>query len=270
MKAEDFKYFIFLYLGVITVEAFFFLLKEGKSERIKDVLLNISAGLIGTVMTGLIIKAIALEILILVYQISPLKIPDNFVTLLICILLLDFVYYWAHRIGHNTSLGWASHIVHHSSKQFNFSVGLRQGVTQHAFGIFYVPLAFIGFSPEIILTAYIISAAFQFFSHNNYIKKMPDWVEYIFVTPAHHRVHHHCGKAAFGKNYGGILILWDRAFGTFINEDAIHSNEYGVANHPKSYNIITINFYHFNLLYKQIKEKKGMLGKLKKLIEYPT
>lgn len=270
MKAEDFKYFILLYLAVIAVEAFFFLLKGGRSERIKDVLLNISAGLIGTVMTGLIIKAIAVEILILVYQISPLKIPDNFVSLFICILLLDFVYYWAHRIGHNTSIGWASHIVHHSSRQFNFSVGLRQGVTQHAFGVFYVPLAFVGFSPEIILTAYIISAAFQFFSHNNYIKKMPAWIEYVFVTPAHHRVHHHCGKAAYGKNYGGILILWDRIFGTFINEGAIHTKEYGVADHPYSFNIITVNFYYFKILFKRLKERKNLAGKIKMLVERPT
>lgn len=270
MKAEDFKYFILLYLAVIAVEAFAFLIKEGKSDRIKDVLLNISAGLIGTVITGLIIKAIAIQVLIQAHNISPVKLPDNFISLFSCLLLLDFLYYWAHRIGHNTSLGWASHIVHHSSRQFNFSVGLRQGVTQHAFGVLYIPLAFIGFPPEIILAAYVISAAFQFFSHNNYIKKMPAWIEYFFVTPSHHRVHHHSGKAAYGKNYGGLLILWDRIFETFIDEDKINSKEYGVANHPYSFNIITINFYYFNLLFNQLKSRKSFLEKAKKLVESPT
>ncbi|MES2621885.1 MAG: sterol desaturase family protein [Bacteroidota bacterium] len=270
MKAEDFKYFILLYLAVIVLEAITFLIKEGKTDRIKDVLLNISAGMLGTVMTGLIIKAIAIQVLIQVHNISPVKLADNFISFFCCLLLLDFLYYWAHRIGHNTSLGWASHIVHHSSREFNFSVGLRQGVTQHVFGVFYIPLAFIGFSPEIILAAYVTSAAFQFFSHNNYIKKMPAWIEYLFVTPSHHRVHHHSGRAAYGKNYGGILILWDRIFGTFVNEDKIFSKEYGVVNHPHTFNIITINFYYFNLLYRQLKMRKSLFGKVKKLVENPT
>lgn len=137
---------------------------------------------------------------------------------LLAILAFDFCYYWAHRCGHEVSILWASHAVHHQSEDYNLSTALRQTSTGFLFTwIFYLPLFLLGMPFEVFLTVNAIDLIYQFWVHTQHIRKL-GWFDRVLVTPSNHRVHHAQNEIYIDKNYGGILILWDRLFGTFQEE----------------------------------------------------
>jgi sterol desaturase/sphingolipid hydroxylase (fatty acid hydroxylase superfamily) len=130
----------------------------------------------------------------------------------------DFCYYWAHRMGHEISVLWAAHAVHHQSEDYNLSTALRQSSTGFIFGwIFYLPLFLLGMPFEVFITVNALDLIYQFWVHTRHIGRM-GWMDRVFVTPSNHRVHHAQNELYIDKNYGGILILWDRLFGTFQEE----------------------------------------------------
>jgi len=130
----------------------------------------------------------------------------------------DFCYYWFHRFSHEISVLWAAHAVHHQSEDYNLSTALRQTSTGFLFGwIFYVPLFVIGFPLEVLVTVNAVSLIYQFWVHTQFVRRM-GVLDRILVTPSNHRVHHAQNERYIDKNYGGILILWDRLFGTFEDE----------------------------------------------------
>ncbi len=136
----------------------------------------------------------------------------------LAILAFDFCYYWSHRCGHEISILWASHAVHHQSEDYNLSTALRQTSTGFLFTwIFYLPLFLLGMPFEVFLTANALDLIYQFWVHTQHIGKL-GWLDRVFVTPSNHRVHHAQNEIYIDKNYGGILILWDRLFGTFQEE----------------------------------------------------
>jgi sterol desaturase/sphingolipid hydroxylase (fatty acid hydroxylase superfamily) len=131
---------------------------------------------------------------------------------------VDFFYYWFHRSAHRVNVFWASHAPHHSSEDFNFAVALRQGPLQPFFShLFYLPLALVGFSPEMFVFSGSVNTVYQFFIHTELVRKLGP-LEWIFNTPSHHRVHHGCNGRYIDRNHAGILIIWDRMFGTFEPE----------------------------------------------------
>jgi sterol desaturase/sphingolipid hydroxylase (fatty acid hydroxylase superfamily) len=130
----------------------------------------------------------------------------------------DFCYYWRHRCGHEISVLWAAHAVHHQSEDYNLSTALRQSSTGFLFEwIFYVPLFVVGFPLEVLLVVGAANLIYQFWVHTQFVHRLGA-LDYIFVTPSNHRVHHAQNERYIDKNYGGILILWDRLFGTFEDE----------------------------------------------------
>jgi sterol desaturase/sphingolipid hydroxylase (fatty acid hydroxylase superfamily) len=130
----------------------------------------------------------------------------------------DLCYYWFHRFSHEISILWAAHAVHHQSEDYNLSTALRQTSSGFLFGwIFYVPLFVIGFPLEILVTVNAVNLIYQFWVHTQTIRRM-GVLDYILVTPSNHRVHHAQNERYIDKNYGGMLILWDRLFGTFEDE----------------------------------------------------
>jgi sterol desaturase/sphingolipid hydroxylase (fatty acid hydroxylase superfamily) len=130
----------------------------------------------------------------------------------------DFIFYWLHRIDHNVRLFWAVHVTHHSSSKMNFSVGFRSSVFQPFYRFFwFIPLALVGFKPLDIVFMYSATQIWGILIHTEYIRKL-GWLEYIFVTPSHHRVHHASNALYLDKNMGMFLILWDKLFGTFQPE----------------------------------------------------
>lgn len=188
------------------------------------------------------------------------ELPLNWLTIVCCIVLADFLYYLEHRLMHRIGIGWATHTVHHSSPHFNMSVAYRFGPLDSVFPLFFsVGAVMLGFNPFLMLACEIFVQVFQTILHTEIIKKFPKPIEYIFNTPSHHRVHHGSNKQYWDKNYGGIFIIWDRMLGTFALEK--EKVVYGISEPLNSVNPIKVFFHGLTRFYKRIKETKGIGNK---------
>ena len=155
----------------------------------------------------------------------------------------DHQYYWHHRFEHEVRLLWACHVNHHSSEKYNLSTALRQPWTPWLSIVMYPPLALLGVPPWLVLVSGGINLVCQFWVHSEAIGKLPGWFELVFNTPSHHRVHHGSNPACLDKNYGGILMVWDRLFGTFAEED--ERVVYGLTKSLHSYNPLVIATHEY-------------------------
>jgi sterol desaturase/sphingolipid hydroxylase (fatty acid hydroxylase superfamily) len=147
---------------------------------------------------------------------------------------IDFMYYWDHRAGHEVRLLWAAHVVHHSSQHYNLSTALRQTWTGEYTFLFFIPVVLAGVPVEIALAAWSVNLLYQFWIHTEAIDRMRGWFEYVFNTPSHHRVHHGSQSQYLDRNYGGVLIVWDRLFRSFEPEG--ERVVYGLTKNIDTYN----------------------------------
>ena len=154
----------------------------------------------------------------------------------------DFCYYWKHRAGHRSRIFWASHIAHHQSEEFNLSTALRQTGTDYIGFVFYLPLYFVGVPPAAVVTVGSLNLIYQFWVHTEHIHRLGP-LEWIFVTPSNHRVHHARNAEYIDKNYGGVFIVWDRLFGSFKDQRAGAPCIYGIVSGLKSFNPLWANFH---------------------------
>ncbi len=199
----------------------------------------------GTVFQALEVffKLATLGVYVWVYQHARLIDWDEHIGVawLLGLLGVDFLFYWWHRASHVVNVFWAVHGVHHQSEDFNLAVALRQPAFEPiTWFLFYIPLAFLGVSPEIYIASYAIDRLYQFFIHTELIDKFPRPIEWLFNTPSHHRVHHGVQDQYVDKNYGAILIVWDRMFSTFVVEG--ERVVYGTTVPIASYNPVWANF----------------------------
>ena len=182
-------------------------------------------------------------------------------------LLTDLVWYWYHRLAHEVNLLWAAHIVHHQSEDFNYTVSARITIFQAAIrSLFWGILPLIGFSPEMITTFLLIHGLYPFFIHTQTIGKL-GWIEYIFVTPSHHRVHHSSNPQYLDKNYGDVLIIWDKIFGTFTEEK--EQPVYGLTKPLNSHSFLWQHFHYPLELLLAMKKTTGFVPKMKILFGRP-
>ena len=173
---------------------------------------------------------------------SLFVIKPNVVTWVLLFLLTDFLWYWYHRFAHSINLFWAAHIVHHQSEDFNYTVSTRITVFQAIIrSAFWAVMPLIGFPPQMIFIFLLIHGAYPFFTHTQTIGKL-GWLEYVFVTPSHHRVHHASNPEYLDKNFGDVLIVWDKLFGTFAKETV--PPVYGLTRPLKSYSFLWQHFHH--------------------------
>jgi hypothetical protein len=136
----------------------------------------------------------------------------------LAIVAYDFCYYWNHRLGHESAVFWAAHVVHHQSQEYNLSTALRQTSSGALLGwIFYLPMAIAGIPPEVFVVAAVVNLLYQYWIHTEQIGKL-GWFDRWFGSPSNHRVHHAVNDRYIDRNYGGITMLWDRLFGTFVEE----------------------------------------------------
>src|ERR1022692_825433 len=174
------------------------------------------------------------------------------------ILAEDFLYYWLHRFDHEIRFFWAVHVTHHSSEQMNFTVGFRSSVFQPVYRfIYFIPLAFCGFKPLDIVFIYSATQIWGIFVHTELIKKM-GWLEYILVTPSHHRVHHASNPKYLDKNMGMFLIIWDQLFGTFqpeLPDEDYKQKKYGLTKPLQKLTPLTIVFHEWKNILKDISRK---------------
>ena len=160
-------------------------------------------------------------------------------TFLLLMVLQDFFYYWFHRASHRIRWMWAAHVVHHSSERMNFSTAFRQSLMYPLAGmwLFWLPLVVIGFDPKWVVFVVLLNLGLQFFVHTQSIRSLGP-LEWVFNTPSHHRVHHGVNRQYIDKNYAGVLIIWDRMFGTF--EPEVETVRYGISKPVNSFNPITV------------------------------
>ena len=157
------------------------------------------------------------------------------------LLLYDFLYYWLHRMGHEVNILWAAHVVHHQSEEYNLSTALRQTSTGGLLGwVFYLPMALLGYPLEVFVVIALIDLLYQFWVHTEQIGKL-GWYDRVFCSPSNHRAHHATNDRYLDHNYGGILILWDRLFGTFAEEDDTDPPVYGTRSPLRSWNPLWAN-----------------------------
>jgi sterol desaturase/sphingolipid hydroxylase (fatty acid hydroxylase superfamily) len=218
----------------------------------KDALSSIAMGL-GNVAVGLLSKGLILGAYVIVYQYRFFTLENTWYMWLLLFLGDDLSYYWYHRSAHNIRYFWASHVVHHSSQNYNLATALRQTWTGGITGsfIFYLWLPLLGFNPLAILFMHSISLLYQFWIHTELIDRMPAWFEFIFNTPSHHRVHHSSDAKYLDRNHAGILIIWDRMFGTFQQEEE-HPNYVLTAN-IKSFNPLYIATHEWIAIFKDLR-----------------
>ena len=157
------------------------------------------------------------------------------------LVLDDFCFYVFHYASHKYRFLWASHVNHHSSKEFNFSVGFRQSWTPFLSFLFWIPLCFIGFDPIMVISMHLMSLFYQGCQHTRLIKSYGVF-ELIYNTPSHHRVHHGSNPIYLDRNHAGILIIWDRMFGTFQSELEEEKVNYGLVDDINTYNPVIIAF----------------------------
>jgi alkylglycerol monooxygenase len=154
----------------------------------------------------------------------------------------DFCYYWKHRFGHEWRIMWASHVAHHQSEEFNLSTALRQSGTDYIGFLFYLPLYLAGMPASAIITVGSLNLIYQFWVHTEHIRRLGP-VEWVFVTPSNHRVHHARNECYLDKNYGGVFILWDRMFGTYQDERTEERCVYGITKGLRSWNPLWANLH---------------------------
>lgn len=208
----------------------------------KDTAGSLAMG-IGNVIVGIVGKVVVFGTYSLVYQFRLFTIDMTQMWAWVLLFFADdFSYYWFHRISHTSRYFWASHVVHHSSQKYNLGTALRQTWTGTLTGsfLFWIWLPLVGFSPVAVMTMQAISLLYQFWIHTEFIRKLPTPIEFIFNTPSHHRVHHATNLAYLDKNHAGVLIIWDRLFGTF--EAETERPVYGLTKNLTTHNPIRIAF----------------------------
>ena len=192
------------------------------------------------------------------YQHSLITPLHGFVYWLALLLMEDFMYYLLHRFDHEIRLFWAVHVTHHSSETMNFTVGFRSSVFQPLYRfIYFIPLACLGFAPIDILFIYAATQIWGILVHTQFIRKM-GWLEYLMVTPSHHRVHHGANPRYLDKNMGMLLIIWDKLFGTFQPElpaEAYQPIKYGLTKNILHPNAISVVFHEWQQLWKDATQK---------------
>jgi sterol desaturase/sphingolipid hydroxylase (fatty acid hydroxylase superfamily) len=239
-----------VFLGLIAAEWLLGRARGRDTYRLNDALSSLSLGVLSQV-SGVFGAVIGVAIYAFVYEhIALWRLPtDSLWVWLGALLAYDFCYYWQHRAGHRIGVMWAAHVVHHQSEDYNLSTALRQTSTGFVFGwIFYLPLALAGVPPLVFGTVALIDLLYQFWVHTQQVGKL-GWFDRWFCSPSNHRAHHAVNDRYLDKNYGGILILWDRLFGTFVEEDDSDPVVYGTRAPLRSFNPLWANLQVYRELW---------------------
>ena len=239
----------------IVIPIFFILIiVEEIASRVMGIKVNRSADMISSLSSGITNTtkdAMKLSIVLISYswfleRLIVYKLEPLWAAVFIAVIVQDFTGYWLHRLNHRVNVFWNRHIIHHSSEEFNLSCALRQSVSEtvHFGAILMIPAALLGVPAKIFAIIGPIHLFMQFWYHTKLINKL-GWLEYIIITPSHHRVHHAINPEYLDKNYGQIFIIWDKIFGSFQPELEHIKPVYGTLRPVRTWNPIIINYKHF-------------------------
>ncbi|MEM7370843.1 MAG: sterol desaturase family protein [Bacteroidota bacterium] len=259
-----------LLLGLI-IEVFWSWQSQRKLYHGKDFLVSISM-LLASILVEFFPKLLAFIVFIFLEEISPLQefVGRQWWAWVLLFFLDDLSYYWFHRLNHEVRLLWAGHVVHHSSEYLNFGTALRQGVGErlHKF-IFWLWLPLLGFDPLMIFTMIGLNLFYQFWVHTEFVKKLPRWFEAIFNTPSHHRVHHASNTRYLDCNHAGVLIVWDKLFGTFSEEQEFDKPIYGLTQNIQSFNPIYVATHEYQAIWRDVRRARRWSDKMKYIFYAP-
>ncbi|MFT4154656.1 sterol desaturase family protein [Parafilimonas sp.] len=246
-----------IYFIIIGLEILLSHLSHRKTYTLKDTVTNLYLMLANSGI-DLAFRIVYLAILQYFFSHAVMQWHNAFLYWMILLLAEDFLYYWLHRFDHEIRFFWATHVTHHSSEKLNFSVGFRSSVFQPLYRfIYFIPLAWLGFKPIDIVFMYSATQIWGIFVHTEMINKM-GWLEYILVTPSHHRVHHASNPKYLDKNMGMFLIVWDKLFSTFqeeLPETEYQPIKYGLTKNIENPNGITIIFHEWTQMWKDVFQK---------------
>jgi sterol desaturase/sphingolipid hydroxylase (fatty acid hydroxylase superfamily) len=237
-------------LFILTIVLEIVLARFGKVKAVyepKDTAMSLLMGL-GSSVAGLLTGGLILAVTIWVYQYRVFTIPMTAWWAWVLLLFAeDLAYYGFHRFSHERRLWWAAHVNHHSSQHYNLATALRQSWTGGINGawVMWLPLSLLGFPPAMILIQKGVSLVYQFWIHTEAVKRMPAWFEAVFNTPSHHRVHHARNPRYLDRNYAGILIIWDKMFGTFQTELDAEPVRYGIVKNLGGFNLLRVAFHEW-------------------------
>jgi len=231
---------------VLSLSLEWWLVRKGKLEGTygtKDALTSMLMGL-GNLISDILMGAISLTILMWVWQFKRFDWGVTVPIIILALIAQDFLFYWKHRAAHRIRWFWTAHVVHHSSEYYNLSTALRQPWNNHftGFVLLSTPLVFLGVHPLLLGFVGALNLLYQYWIHTETIDRLPNWFEAVFNTPSHHRAHHGTNPQYLDSNYAGILIIWDKMFGTFVPEDLNERPDYGLVQNIGTYNPFKVAF----------------------------
>lgn len=257
-------FFIFLYLEYQYA-------KYKKREKIFKYESSVSNTTIGIAerLLNLFVMVAFYDLFVWVYENYALfDIPNVWYMWVFLLLAADFVWYWYHRLGHEINIFWAAHIVHHQSEEFNLSAAARITTIQAMIRtVFWCALPLLGFQPMMVMVILVVHGMYSFFTHTQVIKA-PKWLEYIFITPSLHGVHHASDEKYLDKNYGDVFVFWDKMFGTFQQEE--EKPKYGLTHPIGSYSFLWQHFHYYLEIYEAVRRQKDFRNKLKIIFGSPS
>jgi sterol desaturase/sphingolipid hydroxylase (fatty acid hydroxylase superfamily) len=237
-----------------------------RGYELRDAAASMSMGLANVVVGGFA-KLLSIPFLAWLYEHRVADIGHAWWSWIVLLFAEDCCYYWFHRVHHEVRFLWACHVNHHSSRYFNFAAGLRQPLLTPISGpIFWAPLPLLGFPVWMVLIAQSWSLFYQFWLHTEAVDRLGP-LEWVLNTPSHHRVHHGKNVPYLDKNHGGILIIWDRLFGTFAPE--AERVVYGLTKDIDTYNLARISFHEFAAIGRDVARAPGLAAKLGYLLAPP-
>jgi sterol desaturase/sphingolipid hydroxylase (fatty acid hydroxylase superfamily) len=227
----------------------------------RDAVASLSMGVV-SIVTMTLWKAAALVLYAALFAwVAPWQLPvDAWWTWALAILGVDLLFYWAHRVAHRVRLVWATHQAHHSSEYFNFATALRQKWNNSAEIVFWLPLPLLGVPPALVFLGFSVSLVYQFFVHTERVDRLWRPLELVLNTPSHHRVHHGSDPEYLDRNYGGILIVWDRLFGSFQPE--LHRPTYGLTTPVGTTNILRLQTHEYAAIVRDVRRAPTLRDKL--------
>ena len=254
---DVYAYGVPIVLLLIAAEVIYSTVNGLSLYKFRDTLAGLGL-LIGNFMIGLLTKSSIFLLYIYLYQFKFITVNEllpTWAVWIVTFVMIDFVYYWYHRFSHRVRFMWAVHMNHHSSEEMNFTVSLRQAwfgpITKVPF---FIVMPLIGFDPIITAVAGVASTLWGVIGHTQWIRRL-GVLEYILVTPSSHRVHHGSNECYIDKNYGNLLIVWDRLFGTFAEE--IEPVRFGIRENVKTFNPIKITFMFWQQMVSDFKNSKN-------------
>jgi len=253
-------------IAAILVEAILTIRHQLHEYKIKDTLANLCIGLT-TFFMGFLFKGLTFLALTKAHTLALFDFGNSIVIWIIVFLLSDLCHYGIHYLEHKSRFFWAIHSVHHSSESFNLSIAMRSAYPNALYNFFYkLPLCLMGFDVLMVVVIDSLILTYAFFLHIESVKKL-GWLEYFFNTPSHHRVHHASDEKYLDKNFGGMLIIWDKLFGTFQVED--EKPVYGLTKPIKTNNPIKIVFHEWIAITKDLFKSKSLKEGLSYTFNHP-